>query len=126
MTTTTLDTRGRLVEFDAVPRQRDPDEKTPAPAPDWRPLFQLAELSETAFAPAAPAWTPRTYADTRAAWVGRIPELGSAEVRLEAAAYRGARHVLRHRGSVVAGEPAWSPSPSMPRSGRSAWSRGSS
>ncbi len=89
MTVAILDTRGRLVEFHAVPPQRDRDEKTPASTPDWRPLFQLAELSEAAFAPATPAWTPLSYADTRAAWVGTIPELGSAEIRLEAAAYRG-------------------------------------
>jgi serine/threonine-protein kinase len=89
MTVAILDTRGRLVEFHAVPAQRDPADGTAAPAPDWRPLFRLAELPEAAFAPATPAWTPRSYSDTRAAWVGRIPELGSAEVRVEAAAYRG-------------------------------------
>jgi serine/threonine-protein kinase len=88
MTVSVLDTRGRLVEFRAVPAERDPVEGTP-PAPDWRPLFRLAELPEAAFTPATPSWTPLGYADTRAAWVGRLPELGNAEVRLEAAAYRG-------------------------------------
>jgi hypothetical protein len=89
MTVVVLDTRGRLAEFHAVPPQRDADANAPAPAPDWRPLFGLAELPETAFTPATPSWTPPAYADTRAAWVGRIPELGSAEVRLEASAFRG-------------------------------------
>jgi predicted Ser/Thr protein kinase len=106
MTLTVLDTLGRLIEFNAVPPQRDApanasaaalvsagaDDAASAPAPappDWAPLFALAELPADRFQPATPEWAPRNYADTRAAWVGTIPELGETPLRLEAAAYRG-------------------------------------
>jgi hypothetical protein len=96
MTMTLLDARGRLLEFAAVPPQRDvaPSVSASAPAappatPDWGALFTLAELPRDRFTPATPEWSPRAYADTRAAWVGSIPELGSTPLRIEAAAYKG-------------------------------------
>jgi serine/threonine-protein kinase len=90
-----LDAAGRLVHFEAVPRQA-PDGKTPDPAAPsasrssalWEALFREAGLDSGAFAPASGAWTPPQYADARAAWTGQIgtpPE----SVRVEAAAFDG-------------------------------------
>ena len=64
-----LDTRGRLVEFRRVPPQRDPPAGA-APQPAWDAMFKAAGLTESAFAPVAPEWQPKDFADTRAAWEG--------------------------------------------------------
>ena len=83
-----LDTEGRLQEFHAVPPQVDAT-STPAPAPDWKRLFDAAGQDMSAFAPVAPEWTPRDFADARAAWKGSLAGRPDIRVRVEAAAYRG-------------------------------------
>jgi hypothetical protein len=88
MRTAIIDTRGRLLEFHAVPPQFDAAQ-TPAEAPRWSDLFDAAGLSMAAFRPAAPQWTPRDFADTRAAWEGPLPDRPDLRVRVEAAAYQG-------------------------------------
>ncbi|HEY2151040.1 MAG TPA: serine/threonine-protein kinase, partial [Vicinamibacterales bacterium] len=91
MTLTLLDTRGRLREFHAVPPQFDPDPVVDgkAEAPRWSTLFDAAGLSMSEFTPTTPEWTPRGFADTRAAWEGPLPDAPAFKVRVEAAAYRG-------------------------------------
>ena len=88
MRTIVLDSEGRLVEFHAVPPQLEEGGGTP-PAPDWGPLFELAALPRADFQPVPPRWTPRTYADQRAAWEGQMPGWPEQKLRVEAAAYRG-------------------------------------
>ena len=83
-----LDSTGRLLEFQAVPPQISP-ESEPAPAPDWRPLFEAAGLDMNTFTPVTPQWSPRDYADTRAAWEGPLTGRPEIRARVEAAAYRG-------------------------------------
>jgi serine/threonine-protein kinase len=83
-----LDSTGRLIEFQAVPPQVTP-ENEPAPAPDWRPLFEAAGLDMATFTPVTPRWSPRDYADTRAAWEGPLTGRPEITARVEAAAYRG-------------------------------------
>ena len=87
MTLVVLDTQGRLQEFHAVPPQVDPS-GTAAP-PRWEPLFDAAGLTLSGFSPVAPEWTPRGFADSRAAWEGPLPDRPEYRVRIEAAAYRG-------------------------------------
>ena len=92
MRTIVLDSEGRLVEFHAVPPQLDESTGTPppaAPAPNWATAFELAGLNQSDFQPATPQWTPRSYADQRAAWEGPMPGWPEQKLRLEAAAYRG-------------------------------------
>jgi serine/threonine-protein kinase len=88
MTVVVTDTQGRLQQFNAVPAQVD---RTGAPAVSirWEPLFDAAGLSMSAFTPVTPEWTPRTFADERAAWEGPLPDRPGQRVRVEAAAYRG-------------------------------------
>jgi hypothetical protein len=81
-----LDSTGRLLEFQAVPPQVSPESE---PAPDWRPLFDAAGLDMTTFSPVTPQWSPRDYADTRAAWEGPLTGRPEITARVEAAAYRG-------------------------------------
>ena len=88
MRTAILDTRGRLSEFHAVPPQVDSDGPAAVP-PSWKPLFDAAALDMSTFTPAAPEWTPHSFADTRAAWQGHYPERPDIPIRIEAAAYRG-------------------------------------
>jgi len=83
-----VDTRGRLIEFRSVPPQRDADAEGASPV-NWEPLFRAAGLSQSAFTPAEPEWTPKDFADTRAAWEGPSPDAPTVRLRLEAAAYRG-------------------------------------
>ena len=82
-----VDTVGRLQEFHAVPPQFEAD-AGPAPAADWSAAFAAAGLNLNAFEPAAPRWTPRDFADARAAWIGPLPDT-DVRVRIEASSYRG-------------------------------------
>ncbi|HYM21780.1 MAG TPA: serine/threonine-protein kinase [Vicinamibacterales bacterium] len=88
MTLAVLDTRGRLQEFHRVPPQHDTAAAAPHP-PDWDVVFQAAGLARAAFAEVPAEWTPRDYADERAAWEGPSPDDPSIRLRLEAASYRG-------------------------------------
>jgi serine/threonine-protein kinase len=83
-----LDTAGRLLEFEALPREVEKDRPPPAP-PDWSSLFARAGLDASRFTPAAPEWTPRMAFDARAAWTGAWPEAPETSIRIEAASWRG-------------------------------------
>ena len=82
-----LDPRGNLLEFYAVPPQVG--DSGPASAPDWGPLFAEAKLDRAQFKEVAPLWTPRSYADHRAAWEGPLPGRPDITIRVEAASHRG-------------------------------------
>ena len=83
-----LDTKGRLVEFRRVPPQvrRIGD---PAARPQWDAVFRAAGLDPKAFTPVDPEWSPKDFADTRAAWEGPLPDVAGLRLRVEAAAYGG-------------------------------------
>jgi hypothetical protein len=83
-----LDGQGRLRELRTVPPQKDASTAPPA-TPEWDSLFEAAGLPMTMFTSVAPEWTPRDYADTRAAWTGKLPGSADIDVRVEAAAYKG-------------------------------------
>jgi hypothetical protein len=88
MRTVVLDGRGRLQEFRSVPPQFDPPVDSP-PAPSWDLAFTAAGLDQASFLPVAPQWSPRDYADTRAAWEGPLPGDPATQIRVEAGAYKG-------------------------------------
>jgi serine/threonine-protein kinase len=88
MTTVIVDTDGRLQEFHAVPPQFDPSGEA-APPPRWGPLFEAASLPFGDFTPVATQWSPRDFADARAAWEGPLPGRSEFRIRVEAASYRG-------------------------------------
>ncbi len=88
MATVRLDTRGRLIGFDAVPPENEAA-APPAPEPDWSVLFAEAGLDASAWQPAPPTRVPRVFCDRRMAWEGRFPEAPEVPIRLEAGAYRG-------------------------------------
>ncbi len=81
-----LDTEGRLLGFDAVPRQRPLAAGT---APDWPALLSAAGFEPAWTAPATPLRIPPAYADRRFAWKARRPGLSSPAVQIEAASYEG-------------------------------------
>ncbi len=83
-----LDLQGRVLFFDAVPREVDGDSPA-AGSMDWQPLFAAAALDPSRFQPAAPQWTPATAFDLRDAWTGVWPEAPDIPIRIEAAAWRG-------------------------------------
>jgi len=82
-----LDPQGRLIDFLAIPPQKQ-EPGPQAAQPDWSALFTAAELDASKLHPAQPEWNSVAAADTRAAWTGTWP--GSTRpLRVEAAAWRG-------------------------------------
>jgi serine/threonine-protein kinase len=83
-----LDTEGRLRSLRAIP----PAIVTFAPqtnSSDWAMLFSAAGLDIGAWRPTDPRWNPESYADTKAAWEGSLPDVPNVPIRIEAAAYQG-------------------------------------
>ena len=83
-----LDTRGRLRGLEAAPPTHD-DASPVAEDVDWASVFTAAGLEPGAFTRVEPAWLPRSFADSRAAWEGVYPDAPEISIRIEAAAYRG-------------------------------------
>ena len=89
MVNLTMDPRGRLTFFQAIPPQmQSEDVRTHAQAVDWSTLFREAGLDATQFKPTEPLWTSLAASDTRAAWTGTWPGT-SRPLRVEAAAFEG-------------------------------------
>lgn len=87
MRTVSLDTRGRLVAFLAVP-----PEHTAGAADstvDFSPAFEFAGLDISKFAKSVPQWTPPQAYDTRSAWEGAMPDHPEITLRVEAAGFEG-------------------------------------
>jgi serine/threonine-protein kinase len=83
-----VDGSGRLHSLDACPPDRD-TAAAGGTAVDWAAVFALAGLDTADFRRVPPEWTPRTYADERLAWLGRVPGDSALSLRIEAASYRG-------------------------------------
>jgi len=86
-----MDPSGRLLSLQVVPPElEDPAAAGTAVATaDWSPLLAAAGFGPTPLEPAAPSWTPPTYADARAAWVRGEADGPAGLSRVEAAAYHG-------------------------------------
>ncbi|HEX9961855.1 MAG TPA: serine/threonine-protein kinase, partial [Pyrinomonadaceae bacterium] len=83
-----LDTKGRLIFFDAVPPRVDASSEATKKI-DWAGIFREAGFNLEDFQETAPQWSPPRAFDERRAWAGRYPEQPDISVRVEAAAYRG-------------------------------------
>ncbi len=83
-----IDPRGRLVRLSIVPPELEKETALP-PDTDWATLFRQAGLDIARFKPVEPRWTPRSFADVRAAWEGPHPERPDVTMRVEAASFRG-------------------------------------
>jgi serine/threonine-protein kinase len=83
-----LDRDARLEQLEIVPPQKE-ESHASDPAPDWAALFREAGIDMGLYRSVDPQWSPRTFADARAAWVGPHPNRPDVEGRIEAAAYRG-------------------------------------
>jgi len=84
--TISLDTRGRLVEFSAVPQQFSVNSNAKA---DFSAAFQSAELDPSNFKEVSPNWTPPNAFDERKAWEGVLPDNEGIPLRVEAASFQG-------------------------------------
>ena len=84
----TLDPRGRLTFFQAIPAQVDKTPPANPPAVDWNVLFREAGLNSNEFKSTTPLWTSLGTSDTRAAWDGTWPGSGRP-LHIEAAAFQG-------------------------------------
>jgi len=88
MVTVTLDTRGRLRSFLAIPNQVPAPAPTPAALP-WEALFAEAGLDPKAFSPSEAAWLPPVPFDTVAGWTGTVPGRADAVLKVVAAVQQG-------------------------------------
>ncbi len=79
-----LDSQGKLLYFERIPPQREPDTKV-AGTTDWSVAFAAAGLDQSQFETAEPRWTSLAASDTRAAWKRSAPR----EQRVEAASLHG-------------------------------------
>ena len=84
-----LDTKGRLIFFDAVPPQSDKANAERGGAFDWAGAFKEAGFNLTDFSETESLQLPPRAFDERRAWTGKYPEQPDVPVRVEAAAYRG-------------------------------------
>jgi serine/threonine-protein kinase len=84
-----LDLKGRLIGFQSVPPLTAPSGT--APAINWEPLFESADLKWSAFQDhvIAPRHKPQMYADIRTAWAGVYPDQPEIAIRVEAANCEG-------------------------------------
>lgn len=83
-----LDSRGRLLQFRAVPPAFE-EAKTAWPEPNWSALFTEAGLDPSGFKASEAVRAPPLGNDRRAAWDGPGPAGGKARIHIEAAAYHG-------------------------------------
>ncbi len=91
-----LDPQGRLIYFQAIPRQKLEDNKNPAATPatspatvfDWNILFSAAGLDPAKFQPTTSTWNSLAASDTRMAWTGTWPGT-TRPLRVEAASFQG-------------------------------------
>lgn len=88
MRTILLDTRGRLIEFSAVPPQFTENSNSPTET-DWSLAFNAAELDLSKFKETSPNWTPPMAFDKRMAWEGVLPDHAEIPLRVEAASFQG-------------------------------------
>jgi predicted Ser/Thr protein kinase len=89
MTKVVLDTRGRLLEFEAVPPQVK-DKTVPLSGEvDWTTLFAEAGLDIRRYRQSESSWMPPVYADSTASWEGAHIDHAEIPVRIEAAAFQG-------------------------------------
>jgi serine/threonine-protein kinase len=89
MTLIVVDARGRLLHLEAVPPQLEPETPGAAISIDWTRVLAETGIDPATLAPTAPRWVPAVYADQRAAWTGRYPDMPELPLRIEAAAARG-------------------------------------
>jgi serine/threonine-protein kinase len=88
MRTIFLDTRGRMIEFSAVPPQFTENSNAPTET-DWSPAFNAADLDLAKFKETTPQWTPPVAFDKRIAWEGVLPDHPEIPLRVEAASFQG-------------------------------------
>jgi hypothetical protein len=82
-----LDPQGRLINFQAIPPQKENTSAHEVPV-DWNILFTSAGLDLSKFQTTEPNWVSLAASDTRMAWTGIWP--GSTRpLRVEAAAFHG-------------------------------------
>jgi hypothetical protein len=98
-----LNTQGHLVSFHVIPPEQIPSSGELPPAPDWKVLFAETGMDSRQWTAASPEWNPQSYADTRAAWRGSIPNYPDIPMRIEAAAFQGRPVSFELKGPVGAG-----------------------
>ena len=86
-----VDSKGRLIYFQAIPRQKfENGASTPQAAGtpyDWNVLFREAGLDSSKLTPAPPTWNTLAASDARAAWTGTWPG-SNRPLRVEAASFQ--------------------------------------
>jgi hypothetical protein len=79
--------RGHLMRLQYITPEREPAE--PSKPVDWNDVLRKAGYDPAQFRSVKPEWLSDGATDERAAWTGREPSLTNADLRLEAAAWKG-------------------------------------
>jgi hypothetical protein len=82
-----IDAEERLVSLRCVPPKQSKVETVPPP--DWKLFFSEAGLDVSQWTPADLQRTPPSYADSRFAWKGLLPDRPENQARIEAASFQG-------------------------------------
>jgi hypothetical protein len=82
-----LDTKGNLVEFQAVASGAGSSGDSPF-STDWKALFDAAGLDIASFRPINSDWISPVNSEAHATWEGSYPDQPSTKIRVRAAAYR--------------------------------------
>jgi predicted Ser/Thr protein kinase len=97
-----VDLGGRLHGLRVTPWWPDAGEE--AAEVDWGLLFELAGLDIEQFETVPPTTRPPSFADTRRAWTGTLPDYGDRPVRIEAAALDGRPIAF---STILSSDPRW-------------------
>jgi predicted Ser/Thr protein kinase len=81
-----LDSHGNLTGLRVIPPE---GQKPSGQAPDWTGLFRAAGFDPSKFTPVEPDWSYLANEDTKAAWIGALPDHPDVPIRIEAAARGG-------------------------------------
>ncbi len=81
-----LDSQGNLTSLRVIPPE---GQKPSGQAPDWTALFRSAGFDPLKFTPVEPDWSYLANEDTKAAWIGALPDRPDVPIRIEAAARGG-------------------------------------
>jgi len=81
-----LDSHGNLTGLRVIPPEA---QKSSGQAPDWTALFRSAGFDPLKFTPVEPDLSYLANEDTKAAWIGALPDRPDVPIRIEAAARGG-------------------------------------
>jgi len=108
-----LDLAGHLLSFERLPAQLQAGTPSEVATVSWDAYFDAAALDVSTLTSATPTYSPRAFADSRAAWTGVWPGMPGATLRVEAGSHQGTVVYFRTFGPWNLPDAATPESPSV-------------